>query len=110
MNYSEQSKIYAKRFLGHSCGSSKKENLDYYAKNCVEDWDDVKDLFDQWMRGEASTKAVPFRLTGNGSSTRDDPFKPVKRVAEAELESTLMQYFRELADRIKEQVGTGEPA
>jgi HK97 family phage portal protein len=62
---------------------------------------DVKDLFAQWMTGEASTKAVPF---GGKLNTRDDPFKPVKRVAERDLETAILEYFADLAARIKENV------
>ena len=71
--------------------------------------EDVRDVFRVWMSGEASTKASPFspaNLGGVGQSTRDDPYAPIKRAAESELQTELEQYFAELADRIKEQVAS----
>jgi hypothetical protein len=69
------------------------------------DAEDVKDVFNQWMAGETSTKASPFtRKSDWQSDLQDDPYKPVKRAAESELQTELEQYFAELAERIGEQV------
>jgi HK97 family phage portal protein len=64
----------------------------------------ARDVFEKWMRGEASTKAAPF---GQTSLTRDDPFGKIKRAAEGELEDQLNAYFEDLAQRIQEQVTDG---
>jgi hypothetical protein len=63
---------------------------------------DVRDVFDRWMRGEASTKAAPF---GKTSPTRDDPFRKIKRAAESELEIQLKEYFDGLTERILQEQG-----
>ena len=60
--------------------------------------DEARELFSLWMSGEASTKASPF-----STNIHDDPYAPIKRAAESELQTELEQYFAELAERIAEQ-------
>jgi len=61
--------------------------------------DQVRAVFDEVIQG--STKAAP--QVGKPLLPGDDPFAPVKLVAEADLETMLLSYFAGLSARVLDQ-------